>query len=84
MNGRIIFSVIAALIIGLSSCTEKGQDLETAPKEHFVFKATIEGSDQTKTTLGDYHDDGTTRSVLWKLLTLSVYPAHTGTGLICS
>lgn len=68
MNGRIIFSVIAALIIGLSSCTEKGQDLETAPKEHFVFKATIEGSDQTKTTLGDYHDDGTTRSVLWDTL----------------
>ena len=66
MNGRIILSVIAALIIGLSSCTEKGQDLEIAPKEHFVFKATIEGSDQTKTTLGEYHDDGTTRSVLWE------------------
>ena len=66
MNGRIIFSVIAALIIGLSSCTEKGQDLETAPKEHFVFKATIEGSDQTKTTLGEYQDDGTTRSILWE------------------
>ena len=66
MNGRVIFSVFAALAIGLSSCTERGQDLEIAPKEHFVFKATIEGSDQTKTTLGEYHDDGTTRSVLWE------------------
>ena len=66
MNGRIIFSVIAALVLGLSSCTEKGQDLEIAPKEHFVFKATIEESDLTKTTLGEYHDDGTTRSVLWE------------------
>ena len=52
--------------MGLSSCTEKGQDLEIAPKEHFVFKATIEESDLTKTTLGEYQDDGTTRSVLWE------------------
>lgn len=60
----IIFAVCA---IALTGCSERIEEGDFQPKVPHTFTAVIDDNDQTKTTLGDYPEDGSTtsRKVLW-------------------
>ena len=62
--------LLATFAITLMGCTERHDEVNLQPKVPHTFSAVIEDGDVTKTTLGDYPEEGntTSRSVMWEYM----------------
>lgn len=62
--------LLATFAITLMGCTERHDEVNLQPKVPHTFSAVIEYGDVTKTTLGDYPEEGntTSRSVMWEYM----------------